>query len=110
MLEDIEMRQEERLTSDSLRKLCEHHIKKGPYREGILRAIIQAYKQKNLLKIDYISRDPQKPIRTQRTIEVTRWNSPYLEANCLLRGEQRRFHLKQIQRAELCLDTETPQS
>ncbi len=110
MLDDIEVRNQQQLTSRNLRQLCEHYEKRGPFRNGILKAIIQAHKNKSLLNIDYISRDPNKPIRTQRTIEVTRWNSPYLEANCFLRGEPRRFHLKQIQRAEICPQEEKPHS
>ena len=80
--------------------------KRGEYKKNIAKTIAQANREKRRISIDYISRDPSKPIRTQRELEITKWDSPHLEANCLLRGEPRRFHLKQIQRAEFTSDIE----
>lgn len=101
MLEDIEQRVEKSLTVSELQALCEKYHKRGEYKKNIAKTITQAKRDKQRISIDYISRDPAKPIRTRRELEITKWDSPYLEANCLLRGEPRRFHLKQIQRAEL---------
>ena len=101
MLDDIEDREGKALTSDELRDLCKTHEKQGAFRLAVIQAVVQSYRNKQRLSIDYISRHPEKPIRSERIIEVTKWDSPYVEANCLLRGEPRRFHIKQIQRAEL---------
>ena len=101
MLEDIEVRMEKHLTVKELQELCEKYHKRGTYKKAILSTIAQANREKRRLSIDYISKDPSKPIRTTRELDITKWNSPYLEANCLLRGEPRRFHVKQIQRAEM---------
>lgn len=101
MLEDIEIRMEKPLTVGELQELCEKYHKRGAYKKAILSTIAQANREKRRLSIDYISKDPSKPIRTIRELDITKWNSPYLEANCLLRGEPRRFHVKQIQRAEM---------
>ena len=101
MLQDIEQRVERSLTVSELQALCEKYHKRGEYKKNIAKTITQANRDKQRISIDYISRDPSKPIRTRRELEITKWDSPHLEANCLLRGEPRRFHLKQIQRAEL---------
>lgn len=101
MLEDIEARVEKSLTVSELQALCEKYHKRGEYKKNIAKTITQAKRDNQRISIDYISRDPSKPIRTRRELEITKWDSPHLEANCLLRGEPRRFHLKQIQRAEL---------
>ena len=107
MLDDIEQRTEKSLTVSDLQALCEKYHKRGEYKKNIAKTIAQANREKRRISIDYISRDPSKPIRTRRELEVTRWDSPYLEANCMLRGEPRRFHLKQIQRAEFTTEVES---
>lgn len=101
MLEDIEAREGKSLTANELQDLCKKYHKHSEYKKSILQTIVQAKREHRRLSIDYISKDPSKPIRTTRELEITKWNSPFLEANCLLRGEPRRFHVKQIQRAEL---------
>ena len=106
MLEDIEQRTEKQLTVSELQELCEKYHKRGEYKKNIARTIAQANREKRRISIDYISRDPAKPIRTRRELEITKWDSPHLEANCMLRGEPRRFHLKQIQRAEFTTEVE----
>ena len=106
MLEDIEQRTEKQLTVSELQELCKKYHKRGEYKKNIARTISQANREKRRISIDYISRDPAKPIRTRRELEITKWDSPHLEANCMLRGEPRRFHLKQIQRAEFTTEIE----
>ena len=101
MLDDIEARAGKKLTVTELQELCEKYHKRGEYKKNIAKTIGEAKKQNRRISIDYISKDPSKPIRTTRELEITKWSSPHLEANCLLRGEPRRFHLKQIQRAEM---------
>ena len=96
MLEDIEQRVEKPLTVSELQALCEKYHKRSEYKKNIAKTITLAKRNNQRISIDYISRDPSKPIRTRRELEITKWNSPHLEANCLLRGEPRRFHLKQI--------------
>ncbi len=100
MLDDIEAREGTQLTVSQVQALCEKYHKQGAYKKNILNTITQANREQRRISIDYISKDPNKPIRTTRELEVTKWRKPYLEANCLLRGEPRRFHIKQIQRAE----------
>ena len=109
MLNDIEQRTEKQLTVAELQALCEKYHKRGDYKKNIAKTIAQANREKRRISIDYISRDPAKPIRTRRELEITKWDSPHLEANCLLRGEPRRFHLKQIQRAEFTSALEDPE-
>ena len=107
MLEDIEERCGKELTVTELQELCKKYHKRGEYKKNIAKTIGEAKKQHRRISIDYISKDPSKPIRTTRELEITRWASPHLEANCLLRGEPRRFHLKQIQRAEMTSQIES---
>ena len=99
MLDDIEQRTEKQLTVYLNYKNCVRNTTNGVSIKRTSPKRLHKPKENNQrISIDYISRDPSKPIRTRRELEVTKWDSPHLEANCLLRGEPRRFHLKQIQR------------
>ena len=105
MLTDIEGREEKQLTCMELQELVEKHHKAGEIKKQIVEDISVAHADQLPISIDYISRDPNKPIRSQRIISIKNLRLPFIEAFCHLRQAERVFHIKQIQRAEIVDET-----
>ena len=70
MLTDIEQRIEKQLTVSELQSLLKEVPQTGRVQENIAKTIAQANRDKRRISIDYISRDPSKPIRTRRELDM----------------------------------------
>jgi DNA polymerase-3 subunit epsilon len=77
--------------SDALRR-------EGPGRARIIAAILEAEGSHQPVVIDYTSRNGTGPLTSRRTITVKETNLPYVSAWCHLRGADRVFHVRRIQR------------
>ena len=72
--------------------------KDGDGRQQIIAAILQAEGAPTPIVIDYTSRNGSGPLTSRRAITVHETNLPYISAWCHLRGEERVFHIRRIQR------------
>lgn len=110
MLTDLEARNKQSFTTSSLNAMVEENAKKGIAKKEILDTITKAFKENKRLSIFYISRDPNKALRTERIIRITKLRLPYMDAYCYLREDDRVFYLKQIQMAKIIEDEESEDS
>ena len=106
MLDDLEARFQQSFTTNSLNEMVEEHAKKGVAKKEILETIEEAFKKEKKVAIHYISRDPNKDLRTERIIKILKLRLPYLDAYCHLREAERVFYIKQIQMAEIIEESE----
>ncbi len=72
--------------------------KDGPGRAAVVAAILKAEACHGTVAIDYTSRNGTGPLTLRRAITVKATRLPYVDAWCHLRGEDRVFHVRRIQR------------
>lgn len=110
MLDDLEARFQQSFTTTSLNEMIHEHAKRGIAKKEILETLEEAFEKKQKIAIHYISRDPNKDLRTERIIKVVKLRLPYIDAYCYLRKAERVFYIKQIQMAEIIVDSKNTEN
>ena len=101
MLDDLDQRFGSDMSSARLQQLIAMYDKDGPFKKQIRRDVILAKKKRLPIVIEYVSGDPNKPIRSKRTITISKIDFPHIIAHCHLRNAERTFRLRRIQQATL---------
>ncbi len=85
-------------TVGELQSRIETRMKGGVARLRLLEQLQQAADHGSEVVIDYTAREGPGELITRRRIKVSKVRTPYIEAWCFLRGDERVFRLGRIQR------------